>query len=184
MIVITLQNARPNDRDNDPLARDFWGYHPGMRDIALFNINRGCWVISESRVKTERYALFTRPDTHGHVVQIAVEIDSIDLVIEREPGDTRDHRRIINGRLLQPGHAVYDSYVHKPSPLGSPRNPVGYIEDPADKPCRCGCGATVIGASYVRGHDQTALHDRVKKIGTVADFIDWFDTIHKPFIRT
>jgi hypothetical protein len=183
MIVISVQNARPNDRNKDVLARDYWGYHPDMSDIALFNTNRGCWVISEGRAKTEKYVLFARPgDDVGHVVQVAAEIHSIDLVIERDSDDTRDHRRIINGSLLKPGHPVYDEYVSKPSPVGSPRNPVGYFVSPLDKQCRCGCGEYVTNSSYVRGHDQTALHDRVRQIGTVGEFIDWFDAVTKPLI--
>lgn len=186
MIVITVQNARRNDRNDDVLARDYWGYYPGMSDIAFFNTNRGCWVISESRARGEKYALFARPsEDGGHVIQVAVEIHSIDLVIERKPEDTRDHRRIINGRLLKSGHPVYDTYVGRPSPLGSPRNPVGYLDDPAfGTLCKCGCGETVVGASYVRGHDQTALHDRVRQIGTVAEFIEWFDALRKPLVGT
>jgi hypothetical protein len=184
MIVITVQSVRRNDRNEDVLARDYWGYYPEMSDIAFFNTNRGCWVISESRARTEKYALFTRPDEGGHVVQIAVEIHSIDLVLERKPGDTRDDRRIINGSLLKSGHPVYDMYVGKPSPVGSPRNPVGYITAPLDALCKCGCGESVVGASYVRGHDQTALHDRVRQIGTVAEFIEWFDAMAKPLVRS
>jgi hypothetical protein len=29
----------------------------------------------------------------------------------------------------------------------------------------------------VTGHDQRALHNRVRQIGSVAEFIDWFDNV-------
>lgn len=186
MIVISLQPARKNDRTVDPLAREYWGYYPGMTDLGLFNNNRGCWVIGEERAHREKYALFAVPDNGGHTIKVAVDIHSIDLVIRRSATDTRDHRRIINGRILTPGHPVYDHYVGKPSPVGSPRNPVGYIDSPFDNDplCGCGCGKPAGGLPYIRGHEQTALHDRVRQIGTVAEFITWFDAMTKPFVHT
>lgn len=62
------------------------------------------------------------------------------------------------------------------------RNPITYFTDDAfDKTsdaheCRCGCGGEVAGRDFLTGHDQTALHAR-KEIGTVADFLDWFDVV-------
>jgi hypothetical protein len=35
----------------------------------------------------------------------------------------------------------------------------------------------VTGADFLTGHDQTALHDRVRQIGTVAEFLDWLDVV-------
>lgn len=86
-------------------------------------------------------------------------------------------------KILVPGHPVHDAYVGKPSPLGARRNPVGYFDTPLDdtQPCECGCGESVKGMPFLRGHEQTALHQRVKQIGTVAEFIQWFDALHAPF---
>ena len=77
--------------------------------------------------------------------------------------------------------AYDDKYVDKKSPVQNVRNPVTYFTSPLDAkgdPCQCGCGKLAPkGRSFLPGHDQTALHDRVKQIGTVADFINWFDIV-------
>jgi len=73
-------------------------------------------------------------------------------------------------------------YVGKSSLLASPRSPVGYIASPFDERCNCGCGEVVAGMPYARGHEQTALHDRVRKIGIVDEFIGWFDAMTKPLV--
>jgi hypothetical protein len=44
-------------------------------------------------------------------------------------------------------------------------------------PCGCGCGAEIYVGEFVRGHEQTALHQRVARIGTIPEFIRWFDTL-------
>ena len=107
-----------------------------------------------------------------------IEINSIEKVTWREPTDTRDDRSVIHGTVLEPGHSVYDAYVGKPSPVQSVRNPVIYFDAPVDgNPCRCGCGGSVSSRDFLPGHDQTALHDRIKQIGTVSEFLDWFDVV-------
>jgi hypothetical protein len=112
-------------------------------------------------------------------VRQAIEINRIEPIVFRGPGDPRDNRSVIHGKILEPGHLVYDEYVGKPSPLEPARNPVRYFTSHLDEahPCRCGCGDSVTGADFLPGHDQTALHDRVRQIGTVADFLDWFDIV-------
>lgn len=64
----------------------------------------------------------------------------------------------------------------KVSPVQGVRNPVTYVDDEG-QPCRCGCGGLVAGREFLSGHDQTALHDRVRQIGTVSQFLDWFDIV-------
>ena len=109
--------------------------------------------------------------TFGGKVRQAIEIDNI------EPVHTG--RSVINGKILSSGHAVYDKYVGKESPVQGMRNPVTYFddEDVDGRPCRCGCGASLVGRDFLQGHDQTALHARVKQIGTVAEVLDWFDIV-------
>lgn len=34
------------------------------------------------------------------------------------------------------------------------------------------------GGWFAIGHDQKALHARISKIGTVREFIDWFDSTY------
>lgn len=43
--------------------------------------------------------------------------------------------------------------------------------------CRCGCGEMTIGGDFVSGHDQKAIHERIARIGTVGEFLDWMDVI-------
>ena len=38
---------------------------------------------------------------------------------------------------------------------------------------------TLVGLRFVSGHDQRALHERVAKIGTVAEFLSWFDQTYQ-----
>ncbi len=101
----------------------------------------------------------------------AIEIDDI------EPVDTG--RSVVNGKILRSGHPVYDKYVGNESPIQGLRNPVTYIDDDGvdGRACKCGCGDHVAGRDFLPGHDQTALHARVKQIGTVAEFLDWFDIV-------
>ena len=107
----------------------------------------------------------------GGEVRQAVEIESIEPV-------ERGHRSVVHGTILRAGHPVYDKYVGKTSPVQGMRNPVTYVKDDIDaRPCRCGCGGTTSGGDFLVGHDQTALHARVKQIGSVAEFIDWFDVV-------
>lgn len=43
--------------------------------------------------------------------------------------------------------------------------------------CRCGCGETPSPGSEwpPGGHDHRAVHQRIARIGTAAEFCDWFD---------
>jgi hypothetical protein len=170
VLIITMgpeRTAWPHD-DPDPLDRDRTGYAETMSPGAIYDANHGTWHLG-AQAHRERYALFQ----HQREVKLAVEITSIDP-------SARDGRSIINGRTLTEGHPVHDNYVGKESPLPARRNPVGYYDAPEDATeCLCGCGRTVpAGKTYYQGHDQTALHDRVRQIGTVEQFIDWFDEVH------
>lgn len=90
----------------------------------------------------------------------------------------RPERSVLNGRVLKAGHPVYDWYVDKPSPVTGMPNPITHIDDDVDtRACRCGCGEVARGKEFLPGHDQTALHDRVKQIGTVFEFLDRFDIV-------
>jgi hypothetical protein len=174
LIHITLSAEQPRNPAAEHLGRDHVGYREGMTPAELYHANHGTWVIGRNR-RHERYVLFA---FRGEVKQ-AVEIQRIETIVVRTEGDTRDDRNVIHGTILEPGHLVYDTYVGKPSPLGAARNPVRYFDSPLDEghPCRCGCGEAVAGVDFLPGHDQTALHDRVAQIGTVAEFLDWFDIV-------
>ncbi|MEJ7707334.1 MAG: hypothetical protein WKF82_08690 [Nocardioidaceae bacterium] len=139
---------------------------PTMSELALYDANHGCWKLGP-RANKEQYMIVS----FGGIVRQAVEIDSIYSV---ERGD----RSVVDGTILRPGHPVYDKYVGKESPVQGMRNPITYFDDDeAGRACKCDCGGTAVARDFLPGHDQTALHDRVKQIGTVADFLDWFDVV-------
>lgn len=173
MLQITIR-----DREQvagDPLGRDAVGYAPDLSPARLFEAARGCWVMDADKARQEHYALFVYsgrlPQVSGKVVQ-AVRIDGITTV------DTPDGKRrsVIEGRVLRPGDPVHDAFVGKTAPAEAGRNPVKYFADPLDAvPCRCGCGTPVQRGQFVAGHDAQALYARVARIGTVAEFLDWFD---------
>ena len=166
MLHITLGPERPVDPQQDELGRDRVGFSPTMSELALYDANHGCWKLGP-RAHRERYMIVS----FEGIVRQAIEIDSI------EP-TSRGNRSVVNGKILQAGHPVYDKYVGKPSPVQGVRNPVTYFDDDVDgQPCRCGCGGSVTGGDFLPGHDQRAIHDRISQIGTVADFLHWFDIV-------
>ncbi|MER6017741.1 hypothetical protein [Streptomyces anulatus] len=166
MIHITLGARRYVNAQEDQLGRSIVGFDPVMNDDALFHANRGCWVLGE-RAEKERYVLLS----HEGEVRMAIEIDSLVPVA--------GGRKAIEGRYLTSGHEVYDAYVGKPTPVETIRNPITYFDSPLGaRACYCGCGESVASGWFVIGHDQRALHARISKIGTVREFIDWFDSTY------
>lgn len=165
---ITLAAERMIDPATDDLGRDRLGFAETMSPLALYDANHGCWKLGP-RAQTERFYIAS----FEGIVRQAVEIESVELAA------LRSDRSVIHGRILEAGHPVYDRYVGQVSPVQGVRNPITYINDAAadTRPCRCGCGDTVTGKDFLPGHDQTALHDRVRQIGTVSDFLDWFDIV-------
>jgi len=173
MIVITLGDVR--DTPDDPLGRDRAGYKKGMSPLAIYDAGRGTWKLGE-RASRERYALFA----YRGEIKLALEINRV--------YPTPDGRQALDGTILEPGHPVHDRYVGQVSPVREEgkrpsQNPVRYYDAPEDHgPCLCGCGqTTVAGRDFITGHDQTALYQRVKQIGTVKEFMDWFDAMARPF---
>lgn len=137
-----------------------------MSELALYDANHGCWKLGP-RANKEQYAIVS----FGGIVRQAIDIDNIEPV-------ERGSRSVVNGSILRPGHPVYDKYVDKKSPVQGMRNPITYFDDEVDgRPCMCGCRGSVSVRDFLPGHDQTALHDRVKQIGTVAEFLIWFDIV-------
>lgn len=166
MLHITLGQERPVDPAVDELGRDRVGFSPTMSELALYDANHGCWKLGP-RAHKEQYAIVS----FGGIVRQAIGIEDIEPV-------ERDGRSVVNGNILRAGHPVYDKYVGKESPVQGMRNPITYFDDDVDgRPCKCGCAGSVAGRDFLPGHDQTALHDRVKQIGTVAQFLVWFDIV-------
>ena len=152
MIHVTLGPSRPGP------VEDF-------TEEELYEAGRGTWVLG-ARADHQTHALISH---RGTVLQ-AIEIDHL----ENADGG----RRSIVGRVLHAGNPIHDTYVGQPSPVTGVRNPITYFEpEEGPKLCRCGCGTELAPGRglFVPGHDQRAVHDRIAKIGTVADFLDWFD---------
>ncbi|NVI86119.1 hypothetical protein [Actinomadura sp. BRA 177] len=167
MIQITLGEKTQLDSQEDPLGRAYLGFTEEMTDEQLYEANHGRWILGP-RADNERFAIFNAKG----VIRQAIEIERI-----VPSGD----RRAIEGKILAAGHPVYDAYVGKPAPAGPFRNPIAYFESEHDaRVCGCGCGAVVAPGHFLPGHDQKALYDRVAKIGTVHDFILWFDQFYEP----
>jgi hypothetical protein len=161
MLHITLSDCRSIDPGLDPLGRAEVGYRADMTDAELYQASRAAWVLGV-RADREQFALVS----HGGVVRLAIAISRI------VPAGAR---RAIEGKVLGPGDEVYDRYVDQPSPVQS-RNPIHYFDAPiGHRFCKCGCGNPVVLGHFVAGHDQKAIHERIARVGTVADFLDWFD---------
>jgi hypothetical protein len=173
MIHITLGPRKVEPR-GDPLGRPYFGWSESMTEDEVYQWNRGRWVLG-ARADTERYALFSARDTTGaKLVRAAIEIEDIE--------DTGEGRRAMRGHVLRPGHPVHDRYVGGPALVDPARNPVNYVDSPLDdqKFCACGCGdATTLARDFLPGHDQRAIHARIAQVGTVRDFLDWFDATWK-----
>ncbi len=70
---------------------------------------------------------------------------------------------------------------------GTPQARRGFDSTVGGWPCGCGCGEEIFSGEFVRGHEQTALHQRVAQIGTIPEFLRWFDAVRagaEPTART
>ncbi|MFI7068520.1 hypothetical protein ACIBL3_46560 [Kribbella sp. NPDC050124] len=149
-----------------------------MSDEEIFEVGRGNWVLGE-RADQERYVVIGTGAQDGisGKVRVAAEIEEIVDTDERRRNSTKFRRRI-EGTMLGPGHPVYDEWVGKEMPPY--QNPVNYQPTHHDqRNCRCGCGEVVMQGAFMPGHDQRAIHERIAKIGSVADFIRWFDKTYR-----
>jgi hypothetical protein len=163
MIQITQGAKRFVDQATDPLQRTHIGWEEGLTDQQLYDRAHGVYVMGK-KAWQERYAIVSGAGT----ARQAIEIDGIVPV--------GGGRHAFVGRILQPGHPVYDLYVGKPAPNGSQQNPITYFDSPLDRrTCACGCGTTIKRGDFLPGHDQRAIHERIAQVGTVKDFITWFD---------
>lgn len=178
MLHITLGPWKEADSE-DGLGRSHVGYREGMSQQEMYDANHGEWAIgARGRNGSQHYALFS---FGGHVVQ-ALEIFEFKLTRKFTPADKRDNKYTIHGKPLATGHPVFEKYVGEGMPVTPGRNPVRYFDDPefdgvVGRPCRCGCGEMTTAGDFVPGHDQRAIHERIARIGTVADFLDWMDVV-------
>jgi hypothetical protein len=154
MIQITLGRRRLTDPREDAFGRSQIGWTEGLSDQQLHDVARGTWVMPGERVERERFAVVS-----GEVIiRQAMEIDRV--------VDTPDGRRAFEGRILGPGHPVYDHYVGKPAPNGAQQNPITYFKSPLDnRKCNCGCGKPIERGDFLPGHDQRAIHERIARVG-------------------
>jgi hypothetical protein len=168
-VHITL--VRPVQIDPaDALGRTYFGYDPAKSEHENWLANRADWVLGE-RATRERYVLFTEHATR----KIVMAAEITDIV--ESPNNL--NKKVIEGVLLGPGHPVYEAFVGQDQPESTRvRNPVTYLDTTVGGwSCGCGCGAEIYSGEFVRGHKQTALHQRVAQVGTIPEFIRWFDAI-------
>ena len=154
MLHITLTTKTLANDPADPLRRTFYGW--GQQDSIEENWgnNRGYWVLG-ARAHRESYVLFSHNGRHE--VVMAARIDNI-IDAPGKPG-----RKIIEGEPLPKDHPVHQAYVGQPTPDSARvRNPVTYFDSTVGGwLCGCGCGEEIFAGEFVRGHEQTALHQRV-----------------------
>jgi hypothetical protein len=170
MLHITLTPKTLANDPTDPLQRTFYGWDDQDTIEGNWRSNRGYWVLG-ARAQRELYVLFSYNERHE--VVMAARIDKI-IDAPGKPG-----RKIIEGEPLPEDHPVYQAYVGQPTPLSARvRNPVTYLDSTVGGwPCGCGCGGEIFVGEFVRGHEQTALHQRVAQIGTIPEFLRWFDAV-------
>jgi hypothetical protein len=166
MIHIKLGPARPAAAD-DPMDRDFVGWSPDQTPEQLFARNRGRWLLG-ARAAVEQYVAFSSTITKQVVLVVA----------KTGMEDAGGGKWAIVGDILAPGNAVHDQLVGQPI-LDAYRNPVTYVDHPAElaRRCACGCGEEVNGTRMFQpGHDQRAVYKRITaRWGGVAGFLAWFD---------
>lgn len=170
LLHITLAKKRAVDDPDDPLQRTHHGWGASDTVEQNWKNNRGYWVLG-ARASRESYVLFSYSETH--LVVMAARIDAI-VDAAGKPG-----RKVLRGKLLSEDDPIYKAYVGKPTPPSARvRNPVTYFESTVGGwPCGCGCGTEIFVGEFVRGHEQTALHQRVAQIGTIPEFLRWFDAV-------
>lgn len=176
-IKFKLSDVKAIDREDDPMDREWVGYRPPLKGEEVFAQNRGMWFLRPDRVEKERYATFSYK---GKIIAVA-EITGVETLPWKDPRGRRD-KQALTGRALGPGHPAYEYFIDR-LVSGTSRNPVSYIDDPEPRPaaepgsCACGCGTPVLtGKSFVPGHDQRAVHERIaKQWGDTLGFIRWFD---------
>jgi hypothetical protein len=103
-------------------------------------------------------------------------------IAEIEGLSVHGDKKAVEGRLVGPGHPMYDAYFNRPDPLANgSRNSVAYGDLPEEepfrlRPCGCGCGQDVERA-FVPGHELRALQTRVRQHfgGDVLAFVTWVD---------
>jgi len=170
VLHITLTPKTLANDPTDPLGRTFYGWDERASVEQNWANNRGYGVLG-ARARRENYVLFSF--SSEHLVVMAAEIHDI-IEAPGKPG-----RKIIEGEPLAADHPVYEEYVGRPTPdTARVRNPITYFDsNVGGRPCACGCGTEIFVGEFVRGHEQTALHQRVAKIGTIPEFLRWFDAI-------
>ncbi|MGN6871171.1 MAG: hypothetical protein ACTHMY_22480 [Solirubrobacteraceae bacterium] len=151
MIRIKLGDRRPVTWEDDDLGREWYGYDPTVSDEELWAHNRGRWPLGPRADQEQYVALVYKGE-----VKLVAEIAGID--------PTRNNKRAFRGPVLGLDHPVANRLVGSKVADGF-RNPVRYIGEPdITVTCAYGCGEPVSGGqTFVSGHDQRAIRDRIKR---------------------
>jgi hypothetical protein len=169
-IHITLADKRPLPDSSNGLNRSWFGWDPAASREENWEANRGDWVLGQ-RADKEAYVVFSWV-TSREVVMVA----EIRGIIESPDVPGKKH---IVGNLLPEDHPVSKEFLGQAQPESARvRNPVTYLDAAVGGwPCGCGCGTEIYAGEFVRGHEQTALHQRVAQIGSISEFLRWFDAV-------
>lgn len=170
MVAINFKlSPRRDVQDPSVWGRTWVGWDDNASEQDLFETNRGVWKLGP-RASREKYATFS---VEG-IVRLVAAVEDIENVDMLGGGV----KQAVVGRVL--GSSDPGAIRLLGRSVDAHRNPVTYIPDNVAgtaRTCGCGCGANVSdGRQFVPGHDQKAIHDRIKRgWGTTLDFIDWFD---------
>ncbi|MGI5281599.1 hypothetical protein [Streptomyces rochei] len=168
MIQITLGRRRSIDPSEDAFARSQIGWTEGALRPAAPRHRPGNLVMPGERVERERFAVVSG----DVIIRQAMEIDRI--------VDTPDGRRAFEGRILGPGHPVYDRYVGRPAPNGAQQNPITYFKSPLDnRKCNCGCGKPIERGDFLPDTTSGPSTSASPASAPWMDFLTWFDQTWK-----
>ena len=133
-----------------------------MAPEEVYERNRGCWHLG-ARADKEQFAVFSYK---GEGV-LAMEIRGL-VEDPKRPG-----RRILEGEIL--GRVIRcttGGWVRRPRRTETPCG----TSTPSSTRRSAGADVARLSCTTISpGHDQRAIHDRIAKLGSVKDFLDWFD---------
>ncbi|MEO3939310.1 DUF3883 domain-containing protein [Dermatophilaceae bacterium Soc4.6] len=118
-INFKLSDVQHVDPQTEGWGRSWFGWDETLSDNELWEQNRGIWVLSEARVRVERYATLS----HGGRIQVVAELSGHEIVYDK----TKDKDYVaLLGDVLHPGDPIRDALVGQAD--WPDRNPVTYYD--------------------------------------------------------
>lgn len=136
-------------------------------------VGRGWEILSVANTATKQHGIDVIAANAGRT--IGVEVKGYPSKHYADPAKAGQPKA--TSPSTQAGHWYSQAVLAAPSS----RNPIKYLDEAVgSKPCACGCGQDTGAGDFLAGHDQKALHARVGQIGSVKEFIHWFDGLAAP----